>query len=290
MPSLKETKRRIVSVKNTQKITRAMKLVSSAKYARSNKALMGAEPYYQSVNDMMAVAETDRLDEMSLFGNAQERAKSKKALVIIISTDRGLCGGLNTNLFKFCNQILDAKKQADVFELALWGKRSVLFGQKRREKVVEKREKVLDKPSYSLAKEEAQKLIDSYREQGGLNVYLVFNKFKNAMTQTPVIQQILPVLHEEQNNKVKVNSGLTIMEPERAHLLNLLAEKKVAADLYNAVLHSAASEHAARMTAMDSATSNADQVIRNLTLEYNRARQAAITKELIEITSGAEAL
>ena len=292
MPSLKDTKRRIVSVKNTQKITRAMKLVSSAKYARANRAIVNAGPYEQAFKSMIKLLINE--EEGPISSPLLEQNPEKKALVIIVSSDRGLCGGLNSNLFKACNHLLKEKQQQGIeCDLGLWGKRSIMFGQKTSFKRSFELEKVLENPTFSFANKNAANFCSWFEQKKYDRIFVVYSKFKNAMTQTPTVEQVLPVQLDEEPSKSgdqTPDPGQFIFEPTKASILESAVAKKVASSLYHILLNGAASEHAARMTAMDNATNNAEEVIRSLTLEYNRARQAAITKELIEITSGAEAL
>ncbi|MFK7823794.1 MAG: ATP synthase F1 subunit gamma [Oligoflexales bacterium] len=293
MPSLKDTKRRIVSVKNTQKITRAMKLVSSAKYARANRAIVNAGPYEQSFKKMIQVLIEG--EEGKLTSPLLEQSPEKRALVVVVSSDRGLCGGLNSNLFKACNRLLKEKQEQGIeCELGLWGKRAVMFGQKISLNSQFRLEKVLENPSFSFANKSAANFCTWFEQKKFDRIFVVYSKFKNAMTQVPTVDQLLPVqLDDKTSKQIDVQESPHsdfIFEPTKVSILESAVAKKVASSLYHILLNGAASEHAARMTAMDSATNNAEEVIRSLTLEYNRARQAAITKELIEITSGAEAL
>lgn len=289
MPSLKDTKRRISSVKNTQKITRAMKLVSSAKYAKANRAIVNASPYLDAFKGAVGrVCSTDLAKDFR-HELAKERVE-KKALVIVVSTDRGLCGGLNSNLLKSAEEALvEKKKQGVECELALWGKRAKIFGSKRSEKVYHESEKVLEKSLFHFASLQSEKLMNAFKDGSFDGVYLIYPHFKNALTQTPTKLKLLPIRADEEQQNSAIPPDF-VTEPTPAELLDYLLERNVVLEMYHALLSAQTSEHAARMTAMDSATQNAEEVIRSLTLTYNRARQAAITKELIEITSGAEAL
>jgi len=301
MPSLKDTKRRIVSVKNTQKITHAMKLVSAAKFSRANQAVIAARPYGKALDEMVARLSTMAGDS---FESPLVRSSSveKKILVVIVASDRGLCGSLNTNLFKNVGRFIKEKKAAGVeVSIATWGKRAALFARKTAMKVLNDREKVLEKPNYTVARKASEDLVqlfvgDGTSASGFDRVYLAFVEFKSALSQSPVVRQLLPVgaapADATKSEAPAQGSGGSnvIVEPGLADMLPQLLKKQVASLVFRAFLEGAASEHGARMTAMDSATKNAKEVIRKLTLQYNRARQAAITKELIEITSGAEAL
>lgn len=291
MPSLKDTKRRIGSVKSTQKITRAMKLVSSAKFARANRAILNARPYGEAFANM--VDQIVKGEEAS--SPLLEKREEKKTLLIVVSSDRGLCGGLNSNLFKDVSRFLDERiKKGVQTDLVLWGKRACMFGSKRSETSLSKQEKVLDKPDYGFVAQHTADYSQQFEAGNYDRVYVAYSHFYNAITQKPTLKQLLPV---ESREVVKKDASESVgesreflFEPEKQALVDQILRQQIATDLYGILLNGSASEHAARMTAMDNATNNADDVIRSLTLLYNRARQAAITKELIEITSGADAL
>lgn len=286
MASLKDTKRRITSVKNTQKITRAMKLVSAAKFARANQAIHAARPYAHSFQSMITRLLAENHDEDA--GGFLAVRPEKRALAIVVSSDRGLCGGLNSQLFKVANTFLDQKKGEGVqCQIWAWGKRAILFSRKRSEECLDRRERVLEKPNYEAVMKLADELLKLFSEGKYDRIYIIFSEFKSAMVQNPKVDQLLPIPKPTQNVSPL---GDVILEPAFSEMLPVLIRKAVAVGILKIFLESAASEHGARMSAMDSATNNAKEVIRKLTLQYNRARQAAITKELIEIISGAEAL
>lgn len=290
MPSLKETKRRISSVKNTQKITRAMKLVSSAKYARAHKALSRAEPYRKALAKSAALLQASQEQHVSLC----RPREVKKCLFLVISSDRGLCGALNTSLLKLTAENLQTKKQSGIVcDLMLWGKRAVLMGQKRSETAIAKLEKVLEKPNFEFAADAAAELCALFENGEYDEIYIGYSHFQSALTQRATVTTLLPLSFSDVEMEAKEDTQSSknmLIEPSGPAFVNELMQKYVSSRIYSALLHGSASEHAARMAAMDSATNNADEVIRTLTLAYNRARQAAITKELIEITSGVEAL
>lgn len=287
MAGLKDTKRRISSVKNTQKITRAMKLVSSAKYARSHVNSQKAKPYSLVVEQIVGKISPFLEKFAEELGIFQQRAE-KRSLLIIISTDRGLCGALNSNLLKLSHIFLEEKRAEGVnCDLLLWGKKSHSLKKKRKETVVAQEQKILEKPSYHFCKEETEKIVDEFCRERWDRVYIVYTKFKNTISQQAAIENFLPLPFESSSDVFNYN---VLIEPLNASMVKEIFVTQVANVLFRIVLEGATSEHAARMTAMDSATNNADKVIKDLTLEYNRARQASITRELIEITSGAEAL
>lgn len=292
MPSLKDIRRRIGSIKNTQKITRAMKLVSAAKFARANSAIVSARPYAHAFDGMLKGL-------MKEFGDKVEspllaQRSEGKTLVAILSTDRGFCGSLNSNLFKTINAFIKKAKGDGVeIDVIAWGKRARLYAQKNGLNILDAREKILDKPSYDAARTIAQDLTNRF-EGGSYNrVYIAFVEFRSALSQSPRVVQLLPLERPESGSQggedVVLGSGMLI-EPTAQNMVDGLLRRAIATAVFKIFLEGAASEHGARMTAMDSATNNASEVLRKMNIQYARARQAAITKELIEITSGAQAL
>ncbi len=288
MSGLKNTKRRIVSAKNTQKVTRAMKLVSSAKFARAHHNVTRAKLFGDSFDKILVNLETFIKKNLETLSLAQER-KEKKVLLLVVTSDRGLCGALNSNILKSCYSFLEDKSSKGIsVELLLWGRKSHILRKKKVDSVLDATQKVLDKPSYVLCKQELQRIFEKFKNKDWDAVYVAYSQFRNVISQQPKISLFLPY------KPVKVEGFQAdpnlILEPMSSDFLEEVIETKLVDVLFRILLDSTASDHAARMSAMDSATSNADKVISDLTLEYNRARQAAITKELIEITSGAEAL
>lgn len=288
MPNLKDIKRRIVSVKNTQKITHAMKLVSAAKFARANHAVLAARPYGDGFEEMVNKVVLAAGDVQSPL--TEVRSKNKRELLVVVSTDRGLCGSLNSALFKVATKFVREKTDAGVsLDTMAWGRRATMFCKKVKWNLLNDKEKVTEKPKYEVAVGLAEELVASFSSEKYDAVHVAFVEFKSALSQVPVIKQLLPVVPTAKPKDALVSTNI-IMEPVVGKLLGPVLERLVVAQTFRILLEAAASEHGARMTAMDSATKNAKEVIRKLTLQYNRGRQAAITKELIEITSGAEAL
>ncbi|MGE0171637.1 MAG: ATP synthase F1 subunit gamma [Oligoflexales bacterium] len=286
MASQKDIKQRINSVKSTQKITKAMKLVSAAKFAKASHAVQSARPFSESLRQMVG-----RLQAMAASKNITspliEVRSEKKTLIVIVATDRGLCGGLNTNTFKKATSFVQQKASEGVEpQLYLLGRRALSFSKKLKFKAIGNREKALDKPTYETARSIAKNLIDAFLKGECDSVYVVFPRFRSALVQSPEAIMLLPIMDDTKN----ASSAFPIVEPALKDMLDNALSKQIETMMYQILLEGAASEHGARMTAMDSATSNAGDVIRKLTIQYNRARQAAITKELIEIISGAEAL
>ncbi|MFK7873082.1 MAG: ATP synthase F1 subunit gamma [Oligoflexales bacterium] len=286
MPTLKDTKRRITSVKSTQKITRAMKLVSSAKYARANRELLKSKPYREAFSDLFThVASVEGKQPSPLM----EVRNEKKSLLIVVTTDRGLCGGLNSNLLKKAKVYLDEKhNQGVTVDVALWGRRAQMGFSGEKNHVLSSELGVLDRPSFDFVSTQATRFRKLFEEEKYDRIDLVYPSFRNVVSQTPKVVPIFPVVPPEANH---AEYGVEpLAEPDPQTLFEDVLSKHVVSILLGVLQEGAASEHAARMTAMDNATNNAEEVVRALTIQYNRARQAAITKELIEITSGAEAL
>ncbi|MCX6129515.1 MAG: ATP synthase F1 subunit gamma [Proteobacteria bacterium] len=287
MANLKDIKRRIGSVKSTQKITNAMKLVSAAKFARASHAVDAARPYAKAFDRMV---ERLLLGQSDLQSPLLRQHDEKRSLILILATDRGLCGGLNSNLFKTVNLFLQEKAKAGVkMEVYAGGRRAIAFAKKSGLKIIAQEEKVLEAVKVSRAKRLVQELEQRFTSEEYDRVYIAFPFYKSALDQIPTIEQLLPV-RVKRSADGEVGRGYAIVEPDLELMLDKLLERKLVTYTLAALLSGTASEQGARMTAMDSATNNAKEVTRKLTLQYNRARQAAITKELIEIISGSEAL
>ena len=286
MPSLIDFRRRIKSVKNTQKITKAMKMVSAAKLRRAQDRVIAARPYSKMLRDMLsnvaaAAGDNEAAAEHPLLAVREE----KKALLIVVTADRGLCGGFNGNLIKRAVAFLRENPGLQ-FSFDLVGRKSRDFFKKRYPNVTGEMVGVfMTSPSYADAMELSKRVMQQYADGEVDAVYLAVNEFKSVMAPNITVKKILPL-------EVPADGGTGdyIYEQDPVELLGTLLPRYVEVQMYGALLESAAAEHAARMTAMDSASSNAGDVIEKLTLYMNRVRQAAITKEIIEIVSGASAL
>ncbi len=286
MASLKSIKKRIVSVKNTRQITKAMKMVSAAKLRRAQENVVAARPYAQKMGEVL----------QSLAGNLEgdqhpllEKRDAKKLLLIVVTSDRGLCGGFNSNLCKAVERYIK-EKQAEFEQISIMtvGRKGYEF-LKNRHQVYKNFSNILSKPNYQTAAMLAQDVIEGYLSEEYDQVVMLFNSFRTVMTQDITFQQLLPIEPEE---KATVDeAGVEyIYEPSVGDLLTEILPKNIEVQIFKAMLESVAGEHGARMTAMDSASKNASEMIGKLTLQYNRARQAAITTELMEIISGAESI
>ncbi len=292
MANRRDIKRRIGSVINTQKITKALKLVAAAKFARASHAVNAARPYSRAFDDMVSrlVASTEGNIDTPILRVPEE----KKALVVVLGTDRGLCGGLNTNLFRtvraWVNEKLRQNPQVS-FSYYAWGRKASSWSRKQAETLYGSKEKVLDRPTYQGAKNLTEELVGLFLSGDYDAIYLANSQFLNALTQKPQVTKLLPIAAADLKSDEKLKGVAdVIVEPSLSQMLEKLLQRKLSALVFQATLDGAASEQGSRMTAMDNATTNAGEVRKKLVLKYNRVRQAAITKELIEIISGAEAL
>ncbi|HEY4743929.1 MAG TPA: ATP synthase F1 subunit gamma [Desulfuromonadaceae bacterium] len=286
MASLKSIKKRIVSVKNTRQITKAMKMVSAAKLRRAQEAVVAARPYAGKLTEVLqSLAGTVEGDLHPLL----EKREAKKLLLIVVTSDRGLCGGFNTNLCKAAERFIKENK-ADFEQISLMTVgRKGYEALKNRHAVAKNFPNVLAKPNYQTAAMLAQEVIDGYLAEEYDQVILLFNAFRTVMSQDITFQQLLPVVPAEKAGADETPVEY-IYEPSVGELLAEILPKNIEVQIFKAMLESVAAEHGARMTAMDSASKNANEMIGKLTLQYNRARQAAITTELMEIISGAESI
>jgi F-type H+-transporting ATPase subunit gamma len=296
MASLRAIRTRIKSVRNTQKITKAMKMVSAAKLRRATDAVVRARPYAQLVDEMLG-AMTQGVDETRAPHPLMEVREQKRIELVLLTSDRGLCGGFNSNIIRRAQRFLTEEGgKYESVQFSTIGRRGRDFAKKR---LVETRKDYagfFGKLRFDKAREVAEDLIQAYTSGHLDAVYLLYNEFKSAISQKISLVQLLPIVPKEAPKALAKGQPATILTPEhvfepgREELLQTLVPRHLAMQIWRALLESEASEHGARMTAMDSATKNASEMIARLTLEYNRARQAAITKELMEIVSGAEAL
>ncbi|HLY38698.1 MAG TPA: ATP synthase F1 subunit gamma [Candidatus Binatia bacterium] len=281
MPSLKALRKRIATVRSTQQITKAMKMVAAAKLRRAQEAAERARPYAAKLTEMFtAVAAGIEPDAHPLLARRPER----RVDLIVLTSDRGLCGGYNTNLLRFADAF--ARERAAEIALAVVGRKGLEYYRRRGGRVLVQRVGILTTPAPALAAELAAALTQRFVAEETDAVYLIYTRFRSAISQIPTALPVLPVTAPTET-AAEVDY---IFEPERPELLARLLPRYVEALLTQALLEAVASEHGARMTAMENATRNAGDMIGRLTLSMNRARQATITKELMEIVSGAEAL
>jgi len=289
MASLKDIKKRIGTVKNTQQITKAMKMVSAAKLRRAQDAVVAARPYADKMADVLSsLALREDADGHALLA---ERGKGK-ALVVLITGDRGLCGGFNTNIAKVAERFIRDKAEGfESYELLIVGRKGNDYLKRRAGMDITKVHENLvgtGQVTYPTGALLGQEIIELYKGGEYDGVFLIYNAFQSAMTQIQTVMQLLPIVPKEVDEDVHVAEY--IYEPNAAEVLEEIMPKHIEVQMFRALLESAASEHGARMTAMDSASKNASEMIGKLTLMYNRARQAAITTELSEIVAGAESI
>jgi F-type H+-transporting ATPase subunit gamma len=283
MPALIDIRRRIRSVKSTQQITKAMKMVSAAKLRRAQEAMFAARPYARKMMEVLnGVASRAAPDAHPLL---QERGHDK-VLLVVITADKGLCGAFNANIIRTATRFLADRRDGEV-ELALVGRRARDFFRRRAVKIRSERVGVFQALRYQAARELAQELITAFTKGEADQVFLVYNEFKSVIQQRLVIDRLLPI--ERHALRPQEASLDYLYEPEPAGIFATLLPKHVEVQVWKALLESQAAEHGARMTSMDAATNNASEMIDRLTLYMNKVRQAAITKEIIEVVSGAGA-
>lgn len=295
MATLKTIRKRIVSVKNTRKITRAMKLVSAAKLRRAQDAITAARPYAAALTRVVSeLSEIAGRDAHPLFA---ERPM-KKAQIVLFTADRGLAGAFNSSIIRKVESFVDSElAAAGEVSLRIVGKKGNAYFKRRNANIASFDPSPTAASAIAGAREMANRVIDDFLTGKVDRVYMVYNEFKSAMSQGVVVRQVLPVVPEKLAATPAAGKGTAplftsdfLYEPSKEVLLTRLVPLYVQIGFYRAALESIASEFGARMTAMENATKNAGEMISKLTLQYNRARQAAITKELLEIISGAEAL
>ncbi len=287
MPSLKDIKKRIGSVKNTQQITKAMKMVSAAKLRRAQEAAVAARPYAEKLQTVLAnLARREEADAHPLL---VQRGKGR-ALLVLMTADRGLCGGFNANVSKAAEQFIRSNEHGfEAIDLMITGRKGNEFLRNRLgENIVKVHENLAANLSYKTAALIGQEIVASFEEEKYDAVYLIYNAFQSAISQVVTLEQLLPIKPE--GDLEEAGSTDYIYEPNRLEVLSQILPKMVEVQIFRGLLESNASEHGARMAAMDSASRNASEMIGKLTLQYNRARQAAITKELMEIISGSESI
>ena len=293
MATLKDIRTRISSIKSTQQVTKAMKMVSAAKLRRAQDAAIQARPYAAKLKEMLGSLST-RVDT-SLNPLLSSRDDVKKVLVVLITSDRGLCGAFNANIIKLANKIVteeygDLHRQGNV-ELLCAGTKGYDFFRKRGFSFDKAYPGVFQNLHFSIAKEIAEYASEKYLKGEVDKVIVVYNEFKSVLAPTLKSEVLLPISPEqEESEKGSGSSSDYIYEPSPASIIDVLVPKHLNTQLWGMMLESNAAEHAARMTAMDSATENAKELLRILKISYNRARQAAITTELSEIVAGADAL
>jgi len=294
MPNLKEVRTRISSVKSTQQITSAMKMVAASKLRRAQNAILQMRPYAAKLKEILQnlSASLDPGDEISVYS---EQREPLNVLIIPLSSNRGLCGAFNANVIKETikriNNTYQSQYESGNVSLITIGKKVSEYFRKRGYKVLEMHDEVFDNLAFENVSVIAEDLMQRFQGKEFDRIDIVYNQFKNAATQRLVTEQFLPVerVLDETGESDTANAEY-IFEPNKIEIVQDLIPKSLKVQLYKALLDSFASEHGARMTAMHLATDNAQELLKELNLTYNKARQAAITKEILEIVGGAEAL
>ncbi|WP_440681532.1 F0F1 ATP synthase subunit gamma [Candidatus Pelagibacter sp. HIMB1623] len=290
MASLDDLKKRIASVKSTQKITKAMKMVAAAKLRKAQESAEKGRPYSEKMNNVILNLSSGISDKENAPKLLAGTGQDKVHLCVVMTSDRGLCGGFNSNIIKkaksYFSKILDENKELKIITVGSKGNDQLkrTYGDKIIENISFKESK---NANYFDADKVGKIIIEKF-EAGEFDVCTIFyNKFKNVITQIPQAQQIIPLNNEESENSSEESYEF---EPDEDEILSNLLPKNISTQIFKAMLENSASEQGSRMSAMDNATRNAGEMVDKLTIEYNRSRQAAITKELIEIISGAESL
>lgn len=291
MANLKEVRTRIQSVKSTQQITKAMKMVAASKLRRAQDAILQMRPYVKKLYGILENA-TSSLDGEQQSSYSIERSV-QKALVVVVTSDRGLCGAFNTNAIKTALALINEKYKEQEANDNLWilpvGNKAFEFFSKRSYQVIDDYYEIFGDLSFDKAKEASEFAMQGFLNEDFDAVELVYNEFKNVATQILRAEQFLPIVKEETDEQIDDSTDY-IFEPSVEYIINEMIPRTLKVQFYKAILESNASEHGARMTAMDQATENAGDLLNDLKLVYNRSRQASITNEILEIVGGAEAL
>ena len=285
MANLKEIRSRITSVGSTMQITSAMKMVSAAKLKRAQDAITQMRPYANKLTDLLEnlSASLDNSDG----GSFAQKRPLKKVLLVTITSNRGLCGGFNANIIKQAKFLANNEYPNSEIQILSIGKKSSEHFDKAGFNVIAKHDSLFTKLTFHEVAEVAENIMECFLDGKYDKAILVYNQFKNAATQNVVTENFLPIISSSKGSNT---SGDYIFEPEKQKIVEQLIPKSLKTQLFKAILDSHASEHGARMTAMHKATDNAGELKKELTLTYNKARQAAITGEILEIVGGAEAL
>lgn len=300
MATLREIRRRITGVKATAKITQAMKMVAAAKLRRAQDAMIAARPYSRTLDALLKDLLTNAGDEITktptLFGRTQKEENSDRVLLIIVSSDRGLAGAFNANIIRFAENRIRETYGAHLASGRLGiipvGRRATDYFSKRGYTIVESHPGIFNKLDFSVAQHLVAKSTELFTNVDYDTVEIIYNEFKSVIAQRQVADRLLPVLDRQQVEAMQHSqaSQQYIYEPDPTEILEILVPRHLETTVWKSLLESNAAEQGARMSAMDSATKNAKDLISALQLSYNKARQAAITKEILEIVGGAEAL
>lgn len=301
MATLRDIKDRIESIKSTRQITNAMKMVATAKLRKSKDKALNARPYANYLNKMIkTVKEKNKNTEHPLLVKKED---TEKKVIVVVTSDRGLCGAFNNHIIKRAMKYIEKNKQADVICI---GRKGYVYLKKHTDKIIKYYTDLFNRMDFTVSRDVAQFIKKIYLEENYSEIDVIYNEFKSAIQQDVVEKQLFPIELESDKPEPEKNQSETtaeeneseekaatpdyIYEPDDETIIDELGNKYIDKEIWRIMLESSAAEQGARMAAMDSATDNASDLIENLTLKYNRARQAGITKEIIEIASGAEAL
>lgn len=292
MANLKEVKNRINSVKSTQQITKAMKMVAASKLRRAQDRIIQMRPYAEKLSAILQNVSSGS-DQISSEYNVEREVNS--VLIIIVSSDKGLAGAFNSNVIRGANYLMQTQYKELVENNKLYllpvGKKAQDYYSRRKANLISDYTGIFSGLSFEKAREVAEFAMDNFTNGRFDRVVLIYNEFKNVATQIIRTEQFLPVVKKEEKEENNTATNIDyIFEPSKEYIIEELIPTSIKVQLYKSLLESNAAEHGARMTAMDKATDNAGELLKSLKLTYNRTRQAAITKEILEIVGGAEAL
>jgi len=282
MANLREIKTRIESVKSTKQITNAMKMVAASKLRKAQDNIINARPYADHINEMLRTLKNKNISsDHPLLADVIEKGKTA---YVVVTSDRGLCGSFNTHIIKKAVAHLEKDPDADIICI---GKKGYDYFRKHSANVTEKYINLFNEMDFSVSTEVAEKILSLFLDENYDKIIIIYNEFKSAIQHDIIVKQLLPIVPIESEEISKLDY---VYEPDEETIIYELGRKYIHVDIWRIMLESSAAEQGARMTAMDSATENAAELIDKLVLNYNRIRQAAITTEIIEISSGAEAI
>ncbi|MBU6376068.1 MAG: ATP synthase F1 subunit gamma [Bdellovibrionales bacterium] len=290
MPSIKDLKKRIGTVKNTQQTTRAMKMVSAAKLRRAQDAILANRPYAKHLNHLLKLVSAQPQIQLKgkLIRSGSEEAETRRILLVVVTSDRGLCGGFNGNIIRSTQRWVRTNQARGEVHLAFVGRKGFEYFRGRKEFQLDQYfAEAGGKVTFAKARKLADALIGKFLEGAFDEVHVIYNEFKNAVSQIVRTEQFLP-LSLDSAGETDTPSPMLIVKPASQAIFDALVDKSFATQLFRMMLDSQASEHGARMSAMENATKNAGGMIKKLTLQFNKQRQAGITKELLEIIAGSE--
>jgi len=282
MANIRDIKNRIKSVKSTKQITNAMKMVASSKLRKAQSRIVSARPYADHINEILRTLKYK--NKQSQHPLLDEPSESGKKAIVVVTADKGLCGSFNSSIIRIASSYIEKNPNTDIICL---GKKGRDYIKKRSDKTIREYTDLFNEMNFDISKEAGEYLMDLFLNKKYSKIEVVYNEFKSAIQQNIVIKQLLPIVPIDSDG---ITSLDYLYEPDEDTIIEELGKKYIHVEIWRIMLESSAAEQGARMTAMDSATENAAELIDVLTLTYNRARQAAITTEIIEIASGAEAI